>query len=144
MQFFSKWLKLWLLLLFGLWCCTFVFIAAPSVGSWDRKIQSADRIFDLEIVIRSADRIFDLEIVIRSADRIQFIWYFSFKMKKHLKIKFSSFDTFCLILKIKQMVPLGFGTFLLSQEKFFFSAKTVQFNVNYSNTCVFTFHLYDC
>ena len=30
-------------------------------------------------------------------------------MKKHLKIKFSSFDTFCLILKIKQMAPLGFG-----------------------------------
>ena len=157
MQFFSKWLKLWLLLLFGLWCCSFVFIAAPSLGSWDRKIRSADwifdleivirsadRIFDLEILIRSADRIFDLEIVIRSADRIQFIWYFSFKMKKHLKIKFSSFDTFCLILKIKQMAPLGFGTFLLSQEKFFFSAKTVQFNVNYSNTCVFTFHLYDC
>ena len=145
MQFFSKWLKLWLLLLFSLLCCSFiVFIAAPPVASWDRKIRSADRIFDLEIVIRSADRIFDLEILIRSADRIQFIWYFSFKMKKHLKIKFSSFDTFCLILKIKQMAPLGFGTFLLSQEKFFFSAKTVQFNVNYSNTCVFTFHLYDC
>ena len=134
MQFFSKWLKLWLLLLFGLLCCSFiVFIAAPPVASWDRKIRSADRIFDLEILIRSADRIFDLEIVIRSADRIfdlekviwsadrifdleilirsadriQFIWYFSFKMKKHLKIKFSSFDTFCLILKIKQ--TLGFG-----------------------------------
>ena len=30
-------------------------------------------------------------------------------MKKHLKIKFSSFDTFCLILKIKQMAPLDFG-----------------------------------
>ena len=129
MQFFSKWLKLWLLLLFGLLCCSFiVFIAAPPVASWDRKIRSADRIFDLEILIRSADRIFDLEIVIRSADRIfdleivipsadrifdleilirsadrifdleilirsadriQFIWYFSFKMKKHLKIKFS-------------------------------------------------------
>ena len=123
MQFFSKWLKLWLLLLFSLLCCSFiVFIAAPPVASWDRKIRSADRIFDLEIlirsadwifdleiVIRSADRIFDLEILIRSADRIQFIWYFSFKMKKHLKIKFSSFDTFCLILKIKQMAPLGFG-----------------------------------
>ena len=100
MQFFSKWLKLWLLLLFGLLCYTFiVFIAAPPVASWDRKI-------------RSADRIFDLEILIRSADRIQFIWYFSFKMKKHLKIKFSLFDTFSLTLKIKQMTPLDFGNFL--------------------------------
>ena len=26
-------------------------------------------------------------------------------MKKHLKIKFSSFDTFCLILKIKKITP---------------------------------------
>ena len=103
MQFFSKWIKLLLLLLFGLLCCSFiVFIVTPPVASWDRKIRSADQIFDLEIVIRStdrifdleivipsADRIFDLEILIRSADRIQFIWYFSFKMKKHLKIKFS-------------------------------------------------------
>ena len=57
--------------LFGLLCCSFiVFIAAPPVPSWDRKIRSADRIFDFEILIRSADRIFDLEIVIRSADRI--------------------------------------------------------------------------
>ena len=109
MQCFSKWLKLWLLLLFSLLCCSFAFISAPPVASWDRKIRSADRIFDFEIVIRSADRRLDLEILIRSADRIQFIWYFSFKMKKHLKIKFSSFDTFCLILKIKQMAPLGFG-----------------------------------
>ena len=31
-------------------------------------------------------------------------------MKKYLKAKFSLFDTFCLILKIKQMSPLGFGT----------------------------------
>ena len=103
MQFFSKWIKLLLLLLFGLLCCSFiVFIVTPPVASWDRKIRSADQIFDLEIVIRStdrifdleivipsADRIFDLEILIRSADRIQFIWYISFKMKKHLKIKFS-------------------------------------------------------
>ena len=88
MQFFSKWIKLWLLLLFGLLCCSFiVFIAASPVASWDRKIRSADRIFDHDIVIRSAyrifdveiqirpaDRIFDLEIVVRSADRIQFIW----------------------------------------------------------------------
>ena len=30
-------------------------------------------------------------------------------MKKHLKIKFRSFDTFYLILKMKQMAPLDFG-----------------------------------
>ena len=35
-------------------------------------------------------------------------------------------------------------SFLLPQEKFFFSAKTLQFNLNYSHTRVFTFHLYDC
>ena len=34
-------------------------------------------------------------------------------MKKHLKIKFGSFDTFCLILEIKQISPLGFSIFLL-------------------------------
>ena len=61
-------------------------------------MRSADRIFDLEIVILSADRIFDLEIVIRSADRIF-----------DLEIELSSFNTFYLILKIKQMSPLGFG-----------------------------------
>ena len=71
MQFFSKGLKLWLLLLFGLLCCSFiVFIAASAVASRDRKIRSADPIFDHDIVIRSADRIFHLEIQIRSADRI--------------------------------------------------------------------------
>ena len=32
-------------------------------------------------------------------------------MKKHLKIKFSLFDAFCLILKIKQKSPLGFVRF---------------------------------
>ena len=35
-------------------------------------------------------------------------------------------------------------SFLLSQEKFLFLEKTTQFNVNYSNTRVFTFHLYNC
>ena len=35
-------------------------------------------------------------------------------------------------------------SFLLPQEKFFFSAKTLQFNLNYSHTRVFTFRLYDC
>ena len=35
-------------------------------------------------------------------------------------------------------------SFLLSQEKFLFSEKTIQFNVNYSNTRVFAFHLYNC
>ena len=34
--------------------------------------------------------------------------------------------------------------FLLSHLKYFFSAKTLQFNVIYSTTRVFTFHLYDC
>ena len=110
MQYFSKYLKLWLLLLFGLLCCSFiVFIAAPPVASWGRKIRSPDRKFELEIVIRSAYRIFDIEILIRSAHRIQFIWSFSFKMKKHLKIKFSSLDSFYLILKIRKMAPLDFG-----------------------------------
>ena len=54
--------------------------------------------FDLEIVSRSADRMFDLEIVIRSADQIF-----------DLEIELSSFNTFYLILKIKQIYPLGFG-----------------------------------
>ena len=100
----------------------FVFIASPLVASWECEIPSADRIFDLIILIRLADRIFNLEIAIRSAglifdlevlirsvnrmfkleiiirsvDRIQII----LKMKKHLKIKFSSFATFCSVLKI--------------------------------------------
>ena len=125
----------------------FVFIASPPVASWeyeipsaDRKFdliilirladrlfnleiatRSADRIFDLEIIIRSTDRIFDLEvlirspdrmfnleIVIRSVDRIQIIRYFFLKMKKHLKIKFRSFATFCSVLKIKQFSHLDF------------------------------------
>ena len=74
MQYFSKYLKLWLLLLLGLLCCSFiVFIAAPRVASWGRKIRSPDRKFELEIVIRSAYRIFDIEILIRSSDQIQFI-----------------------------------------------------------------------
>ena len=34
-------------------------------------------------------------------------------MKKHLKIKFSLFDTSCLILKIKQIAPLGFGSIVI-------------------------------
>ena len=73
----------------------------------DREIViwSADRVCDLEILIRSADRILDLEILIGSADRIQFIWYFSFKMRKNLRIKISSFDTFCLIWKVEQNAP---------------------------------------
>ena len=60
-------------------------------------------------IIRSTDGIFDLAIIIRFADGIQFIWYFSSQMKKYLRIKFDSLYIFCLILKIKQMSPLGFS-----------------------------------
>ena len=83
--------------------------SADRIFDLEIVIQSADRILNLEILIRSGDQIFDLEMVIRSSYRIQVISYFSFKMRKHLKIKFNSFDTFCLILRIKQMSPLGFG-----------------------------------
>ena len=42
--------------------------------------------------------------------------------------------------KIVQLTCIFF--FLLSQETFFFQTKTLQFNVNYSHICVFTFHSY--
>ena len=49
-------------------------------------------------------------------------------MKKHLKIKFSSFDTFCLILKIKQMDPLGFVNMTKkSRQKFKYLEKEKSF-----------------
>ena len=44
--------------------------SADGTFHFEIVIRSADRIFYLEILIRSADRIFDLEIVIQSADRI--------------------------------------------------------------------------
>ena len=90
-------------------------VSADRIFDLEILIRSEGRIIDLQIVIQSADRIFDLkilillEIVILSADQIQFFGCFSFKMKKHLKIKFSWLDTFCLILKIKKVTPLGFG-----------------------------------
>ena len=121
MQFFSKWIKLLLLLLFGLLCCSFiVFIVTPPVASWDRKIRSADQIFDLEIVIRSTDRIFDLEIVIPSADRIFDLEIIIRSADRifDLEIELSSFNTFYLILKIKQMSPLGFGMIVHSNHVF--------------------------
>ena len=43
----------------------------------------------------------EVEILIRSPDRIL-----------DLEIKLTWFDTFSLILRIKQMSPLGFGIFL--------------------------------
>ena len=77
-------------------------------------IQAADRIFDLEILIQSTDRIFDLKIIIWFAD-----WIFDRKILVKsaaqifgLDIEFSSFDTFCLILKIRLMslwATEGFG-----------------------------------
>ena len=66
-------------------------------------IRFTNQIFDLDILIRSAARILDLEIIIRSADCIQLVCSYFFKTeKKHRKIVLSSFDSFCLILKIKQ------------------------------------------
>ena len=79
-----------------------------NTGIYDAfELLSRDRIIDLEIVIRSADRIFNLEIVIRSTDRIF-----------DLEIELTSFNTFYLILKIKQVSPLGFGTLDMFQNIF--------------------------
>ena len=123
--FFSKWLKLLLLFLLGLlWCSFIVFIVPLPVASWDRKIRSADRIFNLKIVIWSADRIFDLEVVIQSRDSnsicrsnirsrdSNFIFEIVIRSAdwiSDLEILIRSADTLCLILNIKQMAPLGFG-----------------------------------
>ena len=76
-------------------------------------VRSRDQILDLQIESLFWHQIFDLLIELVSRDRILFIWSFSFKMskKKHLKIKFSLLDTFCLILNIKRVSPLGFGSF---------------------------------
>ena len=74
---------------------------ADQVAILRLNIRCTDRITISRWNIPSADGITISRSNIRSADRIQFIWYFSFKMKKYLKMKFSSSDTFCLILKIK-------------------------------------------
>ena len=62
------------------------------------ELVSRDRLLHLQIELVSPDRIFDLQTLIRSADRIF-----------DLGIELSLFETSRLILKIKQMSPLGFG-----------------------------------
>ena len=52
----------------------------------------------------------------RSADTmLEIVLYFSFKIKEHLKIKFSSVGTLSLIQKIKHMLPCGLQ-YLLSRS----------------------------
>lgn len=72
-------------------------------------IQYQDGVFNLQILVRSPGWIINLKIVICFPDQIQLIWSFSFRSQKHIKIKFSSFVTFCLVLKINQLSLRGFG-----------------------------------
>lgn len=84
--------------------------STDRVFSLEILIRSAVQIFDFKIVIRSVVRIFDLEILIRPPYQIQFIWFCCFKIKKHLNIKFSLFDTFYLILKVNSRLCRNNGT----------------------------------
>ena len=77
------------------------------------NVLSEDRISISKSNIPPADQIFNLVIVIRSADWIQFVWYFSFKIKEHQKIKCNLFNNIQLIWKVQQISASGFCSFLL-------------------------------
>ena len=71
----------------------------------------------MQVELLSRDRIFDLqiELVSQCVDTFSLILR-SNKCPTWASVKFSFFDAFCSILKIKQMSPLGFGGFQIFPE----------------------------
>ena len=69
-------------------------------------------------------------------------WLMNIFIKKLMEVKNINRPTYWLILFSRKKSLYLYILFSLVQEKFYFSAKSLPFNVNYSHTCVFILQLY--